>query len=211
MKFTILTLISSLAILSAEESKPINLLDKDLSHWTFITKEGEAPAAPTWKLENGILSTSGDPTGYLRTKDTFKNYTLTLEWRWLPAADDTEKKGGNSGLLVHCGDIAEGKSWPPCIESQLEQNNAGDFWMIGEKIEANGENKGGRWIRTADPKEKTLGEWNTMIVTCNKDTISIHVNGTLVNQGKNSTTTSGAIAFQSEGSPIEFRNIILTP
>ncbi len=35
----------------------------------------------------------------------------------------------------------------------------GDFWMIGETLEATGKNEGGRWFSTTDPKEKPLGEW----------------------------------------------------
>jgi hypothetical protein len=33
----------------------------------------------------------------------------------------------------------------------------------------------------------------------------------LVNEGKNGELTKGKIALQSEGAPIEFRNIKLTP
>jgi repressor of nif and glnA expression len=48
-----------------------------------------------------------------------------------------------------------------------------------------------------------------MTVVCVGDTISVTVNGVLVNEGKNASVTAGAIGFQSEGSPIEFRNIVL--
>jgi len=73
------------------------------------------------------------------------------------------------------------------------------------------EKDGGQgWIRTSDPKEKPLGEWNTMTVKCSPNEILILVNGVLVNQGKNLSVNQGAIAFQAEGKPIEIRNVTVT-
>jgi hypothetical protein len=39
----------------------------------------------------------------------------------------------------------------------------------------------------------------------------VSVNGDLVNEATNCSATRGAIALQSEGAPIEFRDIVLTP
>ena len=50
-----------------------------------------------------------------------------------------------------------------------------------------------------------------MEIVCQGDTIRVTVNGDLVNEGSNCSVTEGAICLQSEGAPIEFRNIILTP
>lgn len=173
---------------------------KDLTGWQFSTPEAKA----AWSAKDGVISCTGEPTGFIRTEASHKNYTLSFDWRW------SGEKIGNSGLLLHAGETPEGKAWPVSIEAQLESGNAGDFWSIGSKIEATGKNTGIRWQRIADPKEKPIGEWNTMIVVCVGDTITVHVNGTLVNQGKNASVTKGAIGFQSEGTPIEFRNIVLT-
>ncbi len=200
-KLPLLFLLTALHALA----EPIDLLaNNDLSDWKFSSKDGEDAASRSWSLADGVLSTTGKPIGYISTKDSYGNYTLTLEWRWLPGTEN-----GNSGLLLHAGEKSEGKDWPPCFESQLFQNNAGDIWMIAEKCEATGKNEGGRWFRTADPKEKPVGEWNTMTVVCKADTLTIHVNGTLVNEGKNLSTTSGNIGLQAEGTPIEFRKIVL--
>ena len=176
---------------------------KDLKGWTFFSAEGEAAAKASWSAKDGMLACTGKPTGYILTETAFHEYTLTFEWRW------SGGEAGNSGLLIHCGEHPEGKAWPKCIEPQLGSGNAGDFWGIGETLQGSGENKGARWIRTADPKEKPIGEWNTMTVVCVGDTISVTINGVLVNEGKNASVTAGAIGFQSEGSPIEFRNIVL--
>jgi hypothetical protein len=208
MKLATLALITfSTFSVFAEESKNTDLLAKGLDGWTFITKEGEQPAAQTWKIEDSVLSTTGSPIGYLRTKDTFKHYTLTFEWRWQA---NTEKN--NSGVLVHVSTPNPPGVWPKSFEAQLEHGNAGDFWCIGETLTAKGEspNNGKRWLRNADPKEKPLGEWNTMTVICAEDSIEVHVNGILTNQGKSLSAKEGAIAFQAEGFPIEIRNVLVT-
>lgn len=201
MRTLVILLLATLPVLS-EDTQLFN--GKDLTGWTFTSAEGADKAKASWSAKDGVLATTGKPTGFIHTEAAYENYSLTLEWRWLPGTEN-----GNSGLLLHAAELPEGKTWPPCFESQLHQNNAGDIWMIGAKLEATGENKGDRWHRTADPSEKPVGEWNTMTVVCKDDTLTIHVNGTLVNQAKNLSRTSGTIGFQAEGSPIEFRNIVL--
>ena len=57
--------------------------------------------------------------------------------------------------------------------------------------------------------ENPPGQWNTYEIECLKDTIRCSVNGVLQNEGSNATETAGWICLQSEGSPIEFRNIYL--
>lgn len=208
MKLTAFTIICLSACSAfAEEIQKHDLLAKGLETWTFITKEGEKPADVAWKLRDGVLSTTGSPIGYLRTKDTFKHYSLSFEWRGQP---NTEKN--NSGVLVHVSTPGASGPWPKSFEAQLEHGNAGDFWCIGETLTAKGTspNNGKRWLRTSDPKEKPLGEWNTMTVTCTDTEITVHVNGVLTNQGNPLSANQGAIAFQAEGFPIEIRNVLMT-
>jgi len=59
--------------------------------------------------------------------------------------------------------------------------------------------------------EKSAGQWNTYEIHCEKDTIRCYVNGVLQNEGTTATLTAGWICLQSEGSPIEFRNIYIEP
>jgi hypothetical protein len=208
MKLITLPIFAFLTVAAfAEETKFTDLLSKGLEGWQFITKDGEKPADTAFKISDGVLSTAGTPIGYLRTKETYKNYTLSFEWRWQP---NTEKN--NSGILVHVSSLISGDKWPKSFEAQLEQGNAGDFWCIGETLNAAGENpnKGKRWIRTADPIEKAIGEWNTMTIFCSESEITVTVNGVVTNQGKTLSTNQGAIAFQAEGFPVEIRNLLMT-
>ena len=53
------------------------------------------------------------------------------------------------------------------------------------------------------------GEWNEATVICKGGKVTVYINGQLLNECT-TTATEGYIALQSEGGPIEFRNIYLT-
>lgn len=50
---------------------------KDLSGWQFSTPEAKA----AWSAKDGVISCTGEPTGFIRTEESYENYTLTFEWR----------------------------------------------------------------------------------------------------------------------------------
>ena len=88
--------------------------------------------------------------------------------------------------------------------------------MIGETVDVEVENRdarrsGRRTLNLTDGSEKPLGEWNHMKIVCRGDDVKVFVNGDLVNHGMQCTLDEGAIALQSEGTPIEYRNIVLKP
>ena len=66
-------------------------------------------------------------------------------------------------------------------------------------------------VRGPRDVERPSGEWNTMEVICDGDTITNIVNGVVVNVGTKSSLTEGKIQFQSEGAEIHFRKIEVRP
>ena len=94
--------------------------------------------------------------------------------------------------------------------AQLMHRNAGDFFAIGgttfEELK-----KGRRVPKMQETNEKEPGQWNTYDIICVDNTITLYVNDLLQNKATRTSVNSGKIALQSEGSPIEFRNITLTP
>lgn len=177
---------------------------------------------PSFIVRDGLLVSLGRPLGHLVTKEEFSNYKLVVEYRF-------SKTPGNCGVLVHASTPRRlYDMFPQSIEVQMQHQNAGDFWCIGENIEVPDMEKrrprkdadqayGGevtdarRIVNLTDDSEKPLGEWNTMEIVCKGDEIIVHVNGTLVNHGSKSTATSGRIALQAEGAEVEFRKVDLTP
>jgi hypothetical protein len=180
----------------------------DLSGWTFDLKDEGDPAS-VWSVEDGVLVCRGKPSGVIRTREDYRNYELTVEWRW-PAGT----QGGNSGALVHCSTPRQLGIWPKSIEVQLAAGNAGDFWVIGETIEVPAERTpktGRRILNLTDGSEKPAGEWNSMRILCQGGAITVWVNDDLVNEGANCSATQGAICLQSEGTEIHFRKVELKP
>jgi Domain of Unknown Function (DUF1080) len=180
---------------------------KDLTGWTYVLDDANATMEDVWSVkDDGVLFCKGRPAGYLLTeKDDFENYVLTLEWRW-------PEKGGNNGALVHVTSPGEIGVWPKCLEVQLQHGEAGDFWVIGTTIDVENIEKrrhGRRHINLSDGDEKPFGEWNKMEITCRGDEVLVKVNGKLVNHATEVSQTKGAIALQSEGTPIEYRNFKL--
>jgi hypothetical protein len=182
---------------------------RDLTGWTAVSDQKDADPARTWSVAGGVLKCSGKPVGYLRTDREFADYVLTLEWRW-PVGTE----GGNNGVLVHASKPRALGIWPKSIEVQLHAGNAGDLWVIGTELDVPDKarrKEGRRHKNLTDNSEKPIGEWNRMEITCKGDTLRVKVNADLVNEATHCTVARGAIGLQSEGVPIEFRNIMLTP
>jgi hypothetical protein len=180
---------------------------KDFTGWGLFVPDRNVDVHWVWSVKDGVIHCKGQPDGYIRTQVDYSDYKLHLEWRWV-------EQPTNSGVLLHAS--GPDKVWPRCIEAQLKSGNAGDFVLIG----GTGINVGGRFIQDVSeqyvivPKkqqssEKAPGRWNTYDIICRGDTILNYVNGVLQNKGTNATETSGKICLQSEGSPIEFRNIYI--
>ena len=58
--------------------------------------------------------------------------------------------------------------------------------------------------------EKHEGEWNEAEIVCKGNRITVYINGNLQNECT-TENTEGYIALQSEGGPVEFRNVYITP
>lgn len=193
----------------AENGKTMLFNGRDLSGWTYYLEDTSAERDDVWSVRDGVLVCTGRPAGYLRTKKQYENYVLELEWRWPPGTE-----GGNNGVLVHTTTPGALGVWPKSIEVQLGKGDAGDFWVIGTELDVANEAQrkhGRRHVNLTDDSEKPLGQWNHMEIRCSGDTIEVKVNGDLVNRATNCSVTRGAIALQSEGALIEYRNIILRP
>lgn len=175
---------------------------KDLSDWVFYLKDKTVDPATVFTVQNGVIHISGNPFGYMRTKEIYSDYRLHVEWRWPLEAT-------NSGIFVH-GQKPD-TIWLRCVECQLMAGNAGDFvCMNGAEMNERTDKSTPIVRKRAASSEKATGEWNTMEVVCNGSTIVVYVNGILQNKGTNVSVNQGSICLQSEGKDIEFRNVFLS-
>jgi len=178
---------------------------RDFEGWHMYLKDADADPEDVWKVRDGAIWCTGNPTGFIRTKKEYSDFKLVFEWRW-------PEKPGNSGVLLHMS--GEEKIWPLCMEAQLMHKRAGDIVGMGCNFNENKAKKGGPISYAPhmnDSNEKKPGGWNTYEIVCNADTIELKVNGQLQNKATGVSIRKGFIGFQSEGVPIMFRNFKLTP
>lgn len=215
-----LLIIPFLLISSLVFSQSIQLFDgKSLEGWHMDVPDLEKDSSLRipFLVRNGLLVSLGTPNGHLLTDKEYENYRLEVEYRFAG-------EPGNCGVLVHAsGSRNLYKMFPKSIEVQMMHENAGDFWCIVEDIKVPDmearrgpkenwgitEGKGRRILNLTDGSEKPLGEWNKMVIECKADTITVWLNGDLVNQGHGATATKGKIALQAEGAEVEFRKVEL--
>ena len=69
--------------------------------------------------------------------------------------------------------------------------------------------RGGSRAFPTENRSKPSPEWNHYRVVCNNGDISLAVNGKVVTEGKASWPRKGYICLESEGSPVQFRNMKL--
>jgi hypothetical protein len=185
---------------------------KDLDGRRAYAVTHSASLADVWSVRDGAIACKGDPMGYLYTAKDYKNFKLTVEYRW-------PGKPGNSGLFLRLN----GKPGflPRTVECQLQNGSAGDLYgFLGMKI--GGDPARVRTIQNKDfgallnvkamsYNEKKPGEWNTVEVVVNGPSVKVTVNDKLVNEATDCEVIAGPIGLQSEGGEIHFRKVLVTP
>jgi hypothetical protein len=200
---------------AAEEPDPIVPAAKvalfngvDYTGWVKFIPDAGVDVDRVWTVRDGVMHCLGKPNGYIRTEKPYRDYRLHLEWRW--PGEPT-----NSGVLLHAQ--LPDRVWPKTVEAQVQHRNAGDFWLLsfstiqdrdGKTI---GPEQYANLPKRQESSEKAPGEWNVYEIVCDGDTVRLMVNGVLQNEGFKADPSAGYICLQSEGSPIEFRNIHLEP
>lgn len=208
MKKMMLLMVMALFVMNAHSQTEELFNGKDLSNWNFIVDGNKKPAEQVYSVQDGVILIHGEPFGYMYTKKKYKNYTLELEWSWIGEAS-------NSGIFLAIAETESGNPFPNGIECQLKAGLAGDFVLLGGSdleeyvAPADGRPKFPVIQKREASNEKPIGEWNKAKIEVRDGKITVYINGTLQNQGTNKVK-EGYIGLQSEGGPIQFRNLKLT-
>lgn len=172
----------------------------NLEGWQIIGTPG------TWGVEDGILFTDGDGSGWLSTENRYDNFLIELEYRVL--------EGGNSGLFLRSP--REGNPAYEGLEIQILDDYADQYsdlkpWQFTGSI----------YFEEAASKRvtKPAGEWQSLKVRAEGPEIQVTLNGelivntSLINYMNNVPNhpgllkRSGFIGLQNHGDRVEFRNI----
>jgi len=201
----ILIILLYIIMRSSDRKQEVTRVDlwngQDISEWVLFLADSSARGDTVFNVNNGVIRIGGQPFGYMRTPVKYSDYRLHVEWRW-------PEKAGNSGVFLNIS--GPDKQWPATIECQLMSGNAGDFVFLGGSDATERTDKSKLVAAKSEPgSEKTPGEWNSYDIHQRNDSIIVYVNGILQNFCSNPKPEDGFIGLQSEGAPVEFKNIWL--
>jgi hypothetical protein len=179
----------------------------------------------TWSWKDGGVHGTGRPVGVIRTRKSFTNFELLAQWRHL-------RSGGNSGIIVWTKDeflkgLKPGTLMRGGIEVQVldhgyaEQyekktgkkpdwfTTHGDVFAVGSSRMKPFPPVSPDGSRSFPSKHlsKGVNEWNHYYLRCVNGEIRLWVNGEQVSGGSGCAPASGYFCLESEGSPVEFRQL----
>ena len=168
----------------------------------FFAKPPQGGPA-TWSSIHDAIVCTGKPKGYLYSNEKFADFTLRLELRFAPAADEATTKNfnPNTGVMVYINEPH--KQWPKSLEVQgkfselatiKENGGAAKFEII--------EDKGAR-----ESASKPVGEWNSLEILSKTGSLTALLNGTKICESQPSNVAEGFIGLQAEDFEVHFRRI----
>lgn len=192
----------------APKTRTVELFNgTDLTGWEFVVDSDTVDVADVFKVEDGIISISGQPFGYMYTTESYSSFDLDVEWAW-------PGEPANSGIFLLIEDTT--CPFPNGIECQLHAGDAGDFIALGgsrlkEYVLPEGEEmpKFPKILKKEPSSEKPAGEWNHAHIEVRDGAITVWVNDILQNSATDLNAT-GRIGLQSEGGPVLFRKVSMT-
>jgi hypothetical protein len=178
---------------------------KDLAGWVPVNVAPE-----TFTARDGMIVSTGKPTGVLRTDRQYENFVMELEWRHM-------QPGGNAGLFVWSDALpAVGVPFTRSFEVQILDGQNGPnytshgdvFGIWGATMKPDRPHPAG-WMRClpSENRAKPSPEWNHYRVTCNNGTIKLEVNGKEVSGAGECAPRKGYLCLESEGTECHFRNL----
>jgi len=178
---------------------------RDLSGWVSLNV-----APRTFSARDGMIVSTGKPTGVLRSEKQYENFVLEMEWRHM-------QPQGNAGLFIWSHAMtAPGTPFCRAIEVQvLDGLNSDTYTSHGDVFAIHGavmtpdrpHPRGAMRCLPSESRCKPSPEWNHYRVECNNGVIKLAVNGKVVSGGTMCNPRKGYLCIESEGSEAHFRNL----
>ena len=181
----------------------------------------------TWQAgKDGMIICKGNCNGGLRSKSTYKNFELVMEWKHL-------KRSGNSGIFIwsprNVLDELKPGQLPQGIEIQILDHGYAEDWEKSKGKPANWFTTDGdvfpvgigkmKPFQPAAPNgkrsfprskhSKGFGEWNHYYIRGINGEVRLWVNGVEVSGGNGCDPSEGHLVLEAEGAPIEFRRMFV--
>jgi len=216
------------AVAGAKGPLPKAFIDGVGEGWRAMTADDFAKVNcndDTWKWTGGLIQCTGKPVGVIQSKKSYKNLEVVVQWRHLRSA-------GNSGIFIWTTEkslaaLKQGKGrLPKGIECQVldhgyQENHIkrsgkksdwftthGDVFPVGVKMKPFPPvAPNGRRSFPSKDLSKGVNEWNHYYIRCINGEVRLWVNGEEVSGGTDCQPCEGYLCLESEGSPIEFKNL----
>ncbi|MBA4029773.1 MAG: DUF1080 domain-containing protein [Planctomyces sp.] len=213
---------------SAEEALPKATIDGTGLGWRELGKDDFTNVNcfdDTWTWDGGQVKCTGKPVGVIRSIKPITNFEMVAEWKHL-------RSGGNSGIFVWASEealasIKPGQLPPGGIEVQVldhgyteqyekSSGKKADWFTSHGDVFPVGASKMKPFPPTAPngqrsfPRKnlsKGINEWNHYYVRAINGEIRLWVNGEEVSGGEKCEPATGFLCLESEGAPVEFRNL----
>jgi hypothetical protein len=208
-------IISVFALLLILNSCAVQQKSLTINDWYAFTKNSTERLEPSkvYDFSDGMIRMYGENNGYLMSQKSFKNFELSLEYRWNIEEKYKTKNKKNSGVMYNIPADSPDKIWPKGIQFQIKENTTGDFIFLdqvtakvnGKLVEAGASLTSPKFIEN----EKPYGEWNSIVIKSLNGKITQYLNGKLVNECEEASSKEGKISLNYESSPIDVRNIQL--
>ena len=163
---------------------------------------GKTEPGSIFTIANGSILASGKVQGYWYPDRKYKDFTLRFDYRFERPSDldpGDEFFDGNSGYLVF---VTDHKVWPKGIEIQGNNMNMLHSFGMDAKVVA---------TDYPDARKRVyrpVGEWSSVEIVSKDGQIKSYLNGELMSHvTEHEFTEAGYIGFQSEGVPLQWRNI----
>ncbi|MBN1294712.1 MAG: DUF1080 domain-containing protein [Candidatus Latescibacteria bacterium] len=224
----LMTFLTLPGLAQAQPSMPKAFVDGSGPDWRTLGEDDFTNVncyEDTWSWEDGLLRCTGQPIGVMRSRQTFGNFEMVIEWRH-------KKSAGNSGTFVWVPmkaleNLKTGALPEYGIEVQMldhgfteqyekESGKKGDWFSTNGDIFPVGNSKLKPFPPTSPDGKRSfpsknlshgVGEWNHYYVRCINGEVRLWVNGEEVSGGTGAEPHEGYLCLESEGSPIEFKNI----
>jgi len=184
---------------------PDTPLGKEIPGWTRvpIPPVGAVNATPQWMVDAAakrIVCTGQGGHEWLRYDREFTDFVLQVEWRFAPKEGETRYNSGIGIRLSRYGEI-----W-----YQAQTGLAGG-WLFGVNLAGGELTRVNLREQMKENRVKPAGEWNLYEIRAQGDTITLSVNGAVVNTLTGVALRKGYIGLEAEGYEIAFRNLRIQP
>ena len=192
--FTLLAALISTGMLCANSTSLFN--GKNLDGWV-IESGGK------FSVKDGNIHVN-QGVGWLRSEDTYGDFTLILEVRFL-------EKDANSGIFIRTlkGNKDDENGWPANgYQIQCRDTTEGAT-PLGTMINYGGPVSNDVIDRDALENEAYLptGDWHRMVIHCEGDRLTVILNGKVIMRSTGIMNSPGHIGIQGEHGLLEFRRI----